>query len=75
MFSYFLGIGIGVKMTSRKSIVKKKTINFSIPNPRSLLKALEIYLKVEIKARVILNIVKGLFHVNLFLQIPMQEDE
>jgi hypothetical protein len=70
---YFLGIYIGVRMTSRNVDVKKKTIHFSIPSPRSLLKTIEGFLKVENKAGVILNIARRLFHVNFFLQIPMQE--
>ena len=37
MVSYFLGIDIGVRMTSRKTSVKEKVIHFGIPIPRSLL--------------------------------------
>jgi hypothetical protein len=73
MVSYFLGIDIGVRMTSRKVGVKKKVIHFSIPSSRSLLKTIERFLKVTNKVGVILNIARRLFHVNLFLQIPMQE--
>ena len=40
MVSYFLGIDIGVKMASRKTSVKEKSIHFGIPSSRSLLKAI-----------------------------------
>jgi hypothetical protein len=73
MASYFLGIDIGVRMMSRKIDVKKKTINFSIPGLRSLLKTIERFLKATYKTGVTLNIARRLFHVDFFLQIPMQE--
>jgi hypothetical protein len=66
MVSYFLGIDIGVKMTFRKSSVKKKVIHFNIPSSRSLLKTIERFLKVKDKVGVILNIIERLFHVDLF---------
>ena len=40
MISYFLGIDIGARMTSRKTSVKEKDIHFGIPSSRSLLKAI-----------------------------------
>jgi hypothetical protein len=73
MDSYFIGIDIRVIMTSRKLGIKKKAIHFGIPRSRSLLKTIKIFLKVTNKARVILDIAGRLFHVDLFLQIPMQE--
>jgi hypothetical protein len=60
-------------MISRKVGIKKKVIHFGIPNSRSLLKTINIFLKVKNKARVILDIARRLFHVDLFLQILMQE--
>jgi hypothetical protein len=73
MDSYFLGINIRIRMTSRKVGVKKKVFHFGIPSSRSLLKTIKRFLKVTNKARVILDIAKRLFHVDFFLQIPMQE--
>ena len=64
MVSYFLGIDIGVRMVSRKTSVKEKAIHFGIPSSRSLLKAIQGFLKETNKARVILNISRRLFHVN-----------
>jgi len=75
MASYFLGIDIRVKMTSRKASVKKKVIYFCIPSLRILLKTIKKFIKAEYKVGVILNIARRLFHVDLFLQIPMQEDK
>jgi len=40
---------------------------------RGLLKTIKIFLKVENKARVILDETKRLFHVDFFMQLPMQE--
>ena len=71
--TYFLGIDIGVRMTSRKTGVKEKAIHFGISGSRSLLKAMQGFLKATDRAGVILNIAKRLFLVNFFLQIPMQE--
>ena len=73
MVSYFLGIDIRVKMTSRKVGVKSKFVHFFIPSSRSLLKTVERCFKETYKDGVILNISTRLFHVDLFLQIPMQE--
>jgi hypothetical protein len=67
MITHFLGIDIGVKMTYRIASVKKKAIYFIIPSSRRLLKAVEIFLKVEGKAIVILNIDTRLFNVNFYL--------
>lgn len=72
---YLLGLDIGVRMTSRKVCVKKKTIHYSIPNMRGLLMAINIFLKVVRKVKVILNRAKRSFHVYFFLQNPMQECE
>ena len=40
MVSYFLGIDIEVRLISRKIIVKDKSIHFSMPGSRSLLKGI-----------------------------------
>jgi hypothetical protein len=56
MVIHFLGIEIGVKMTSREAIVKNKVIYFSIASARSSVKAIKRFLKVENKNRIILNI-------------------
>ena len=44
MFSYFLGIGIRVRMASRKTSVKEKAIPFGIPGLRSFLKTIERFI-------------------------------
>jgi hypothetical protein len=72
MDSYFVGMDIRAQMTSRKFSVKKKVVHFSIPNSRRFLKTIEIFLKAIDNPEVILNIVRRLFHVHFFLQIPMQ---
>ena len=73
MDSYFLGIDIWVKLTSRKFNVKKKGVHFGIPSSGRLLKTIKRFIKVTIKARVILYIARRLFHVYFFLEISMQE--
>ena len=73
MASYFLGIDIRVKMTSRKASIKKKAVHFGIPNLRSFLKTIKRFLKEKNKVGFILDISKMLFHVYFFLQISMQE--
>jgi hypothetical protein len=73
MITYFLGIIIRVKMTSKKFSVKKKSMHFSIPRSRSLLNSIEIFIKVTNIARVIQNITRILSHVNLFWKILVQE--
>jgi hypothetical protein len=60
-------------MASRESSGNKKAIHFGILRPGILLETIKIYLKVTNKARVILDIAKRLFHVDLFFQISMQE--
>jgi hypothetical protein len=60
-------------MTSRESSSNKKAIHFSIPNSGIFLNTIKIFLKVTNNSRVILNIASRLFHVDLFLQISMQE--
>jgi hypothetical protein len=70
---FFLGIGIGVIITSRKFGVKKKDVHFSIPSSRILLETVDRFIKVAYKDGVILNISKRLFLAYLLLQIPMQE--
>jgi hypothetical protein len=67
MVTYFLGVDIGVIMPSRNVGVKNKSIHFSIPGLRRLLKAIKIFLKEINKVGFILNIDKRLFHVNLLL--------
>ena len=73
MASYFLGIYIRIRMTSRKYSVRKKFVHFGIPSSRSLLKTIKRFLKATNKARVIMDIERRLFHVDLLLQNPMQE--
>jgi hypothetical protein len=73
MASYFLGIDIRIRMESRESGVNKKVVHFGIPSSRSFLNTIKRFIKVTDKARVILDITKRLFHVDLFLQISMQE--
>jgi hypothetical protein len=73
MASYFLGIDIRIIMSSIKSSVNKKYVHFVIPSSRSLLKTINIFFNAKNKARVILDIARRLFHVDLFSQIPMQE--
>ena len=73
MASYFLGIDIRIKMTSREFGVNMKVVRFGIPSLRSFLKTINKFLKVTKRARVIMDIVERLFHVDLFLQIPMQQ--
>jgi hypothetical protein len=73
MASYFLGIDIWIIIASRKFGVKKKVVHFGIPRSRSLPNTINRFLKVTNKARLIMDIAMRLFHVCLFLQIPMQE--
>jgi hypothetical protein len=73
MASYFLGIDIRVRMTSRKDSIKKKVVHFGISSLRSLLKTIKRFLKVTNKAGVVLDIARRLFHVYLFLHILMKE--
>jgi hypothetical protein len=60
-------------MPSKKAGVKKKIVHLGIPNSRSLLKTIKIFIKERNKVGVILDIARGLFHVYFLLQIPMQE--
>jgi hypothetical protein len=71
MASYFLGIDIRVRITSRKTNVKKKVVHFGIPNSRRLLRTINRFIKVKNKARVIQDISRRLFHVYFFFEIPM----
>ena len=73
MASYFLGIDIRVRMASRESSVNKKVVHFGIPRSRSLLKTIKRFLKVKNKGRVILDLARQLFHVDLLFQISVQE--
>jgi hypothetical protein len=50
MNSYFLGIDIRVRMTSRKISIKKKVVHFGIPRLRRLLKTIKAFLKEEKKS-------------------------
>ena len=75
MDCYFPGIYIRVRRTSRKVSVKMKDVHFGIPSSRSLLNTIKRFLKVKNKARVILDIVRRLFQVYLFLKISMQEGD
>jgi hypothetical protein len=74
MDSYFIGIDIRARLTSRKSCVKKKVVHFGIPRLRIFLKTIKRFLKVKNKVGVILDTVRRFFHIDFFLQIPMQED-
>jgi hypothetical protein len=60
-------------MASRKSSVNKKVTHFGIPSLGIFLKTIKRFLKATNKARVIIDISRRLFHVDFFLQIPMQE--
>jgi hypothetical protein len=60
-------------MASRESSGKKKDVHFGIPRSGSLIETIKRFLKATNKAKVILDIARRLFHVNLFLQISMQE--
>ena len=51
-----------------------KAIHFGIPRTRGLLKSIKRFLKAANKARVIVDKTSRLFHVNLFMQVSMQED-
>jgi hypothetical protein len=73
MASYFLGIDIRIRVSSRKVDVKKKVVSFDIPILRSFLNTIKKSLKETNKARFILDIARRLFHVDFLLQIPMQE--
>jgi hypothetical protein len=73
MDSYFIGIVIRIRMTSRESVGNKNVVHFGIPISGRLLNTIEIFLKVKNKARVILDIAKRFFHVYLFFQISMKE--
>jgi hypothetical protein len=73
MASYFIGIDIRIRMAPRKFDVNKKAVHFGIPSSGNLLKNIKRFLKATNKARVIMDIARRLFHVDLFLQIPMQE--
>jgi hypothetical protein len=73
MASYFLGIDIRIRMTSRESSGNKKVFHFGIPSSGSLLETIKRFLKEANKARVILDIARRLFHVDFFLQISVQE--
>ena len=73
MDSYFLSIDIRIIMASRKSSVNKKVVHFGIPSSGSLLKTIKRFLKLTKKDRVILDIARKLFHVDLFFYISMQE--
>jgi hypothetical protein len=60
-------------MTYKRSDVNNKDVHFGIPSSGSLLKTIKRFLKATNKYRVILDIARRLFHVDLFSQIPMQE--
>jgi hypothetical protein len=72
MDSYFIGIDIRIRITSRKSSGYKKSIQFGIPRSGSLLETIKIFLEAKNKARIIFDIAMRLFHVDFFLQISMQ---
>jgi len=64
---------IRARMTSRKYGVNKKSIHFSIPSLKSLLKTIERFPKFSYKVGVIMNIARK-FHEYLFLKILVQEE-
>ena len=45
MVSYFLGIDIGIRMTSRKTNVKEKAIHFGIPSSGACLRPYKEFLR------------------------------
>jgi hypothetical protein len=73
MDSYFHGIDIRIRMTSRESSGNKKIFHFGIPISEIFLKTIKIFLKAINKDRVILAIARRLFHVDFFLKLSMQE--
>jgi hypothetical protein len=73
MDSYFLGIEITIKMESREFGVNKKVVHFGVPSSGRFLKTIKRFLKVENRDRVILDISKRFFHVDLFMKISIQE--
>ena len=73
MDSYFLGIDIRIIMASIEDCFNNKVSHFGIPISRISLKTIKRFLKETNKARFILDIARRLFHVDLFLQISMQE--
>jgi hypothetical protein len=73
MASYFISIDIRIKMASREFNGNKKVVHFGIPSSGRFLNTIKRFLKETKKARVILEIARRLFHVDLFLQISMQE--
>jgi len=73
MTYYILLISIRVRMTSRKSSVKKKIVSFCIPNSRILIYTINRFLKVTNNDGIFLNEIMRLSHAYFFLQIPMQE--
>ena len=73
MDSYFLGIDIRIRIASRESSGNNKAIHFGIPSSGSFLETIQRFLEATNKARVILDIARRLFHVDLFLQMSMQE--
>ena len=62
-----------IRMASREFGVNKKAVHFGIPSLGSLLKTIKRSLKAINKDRVILDIARRLFHVDLFLQISVQK--
>ena len=73
MASYFLGIDIRIKMASRESSDNKKSIYFGIPREGRFLETIKRFLEAKNKARVILDISRRLFRVDLLFQISVQE--
>ena len=73
MVTYSLGIDIKVGVETKETKFKKESIHFSIPNPGILIEAIEVFLLEVDKVGGTLKKCIRFSHVNLFLQIPMQE--
>jgi len=71
--SHFLGVDNIVRMTPKKARFLKKAIHFGIPSPRSLPETIKGFLKSTYKAGVYLYEASWLFHIDFFMQFPMQE--
>jgi len=69
--SYFLGIHMRVRVTSRKVSAKKKVVHFGIPSRISFLKTIKRFPNGKNKDAIILDISKRLFHANLSIKSPM----
>jgi hypothetical protein len=69
--SYFLGLHIRVRVTSRKVSAKKKVVHFGIPSTRTLLKTIKRFPNGKNKDAIILDISRRLFHADFSIKAPM----